>query len=168
MSEAAGPDAVPVAVARRLDQVCDRFEAAWKAAGGTVERPRIEDYLGDVPEPERAALVRELIVVEVEQRYRAGETLRLEDYRARFPMLPPHWLAGVLHCERAAEAMQDHPERTGPWQAGAAAALVEAPEQVGRYRVERILGQGGFGIVYLAYDEQLSRLVASRCRTPIW
>ncbi len=34
------------------------------------------------------------------------------------------------------------------------------PERVGRYQVERILGQGGFGLVYLARDEQLKRSVA--------
>jgi len=34
------------------------------------------------------------------------------------------------------------------------------PEHIGPYRVERLLGQGGFGRVYLAYDARLDRRVA--------
>jgi serine/threonine protein kinase/formylglycine-generating enzyme required for sulfatase activity len=34
------------------------------------------------------------------------------------------------------------------------------PERISRYRVEKLLGKGGFGVVYLAHDEQLQRAVA--------
>ncbi len=39
-------------------------------------------------------------------------------------------------------------------------------ECIGRYRVERVLGQGRFGLVYLAYDGQLERHVAVKTPHP--
>ena len=50
--------------------------------------------------------------------------------------------------------------------AGAPAPPGALPERLGPYRVEKELGAGGFGIVYLAYDPDLKRRVALKVLHP--
>ena len=64
MNASATPDAWSRSRAVRIDQACTRFEAAWKAG----QRPKIGDYLGEVPQAERSSLFCELLVVELQWR----------------------------------------------------------------------------------------------------
>jgi WD40 repeat protein len=92
----------PPSVVERVDNVCDRFEAAWQSAESTAHRPRIEDYLGDTPEPERSALLHELIALEIEYRRQAGEHPSTEEYYTRFPSIDVAQLTGVFATQASA------------------------------------------------------------------
>ena len=47
----AGDTSLPLSLEQRVDEVCLRYEAAWKAGG----RPRPEDFLEGIAGPERSA-----------------------------------------------------------------------------------------------------------------
>src|SRR5262249_39819735 len=104
------PDEVtlPPGLAERVDRVCDRFEAAWKAG----HRPRVEDYLIDTPEPERAALLRELVPLEMAYRLQQGDDPQTAEYRDRFVALDPAWIAKQI-AELATEELPGTPDHGG-------------------------------------------------------
>jgi serine/threonine protein kinase/formylglycine-generating enzyme required for sulfatase activity len=142
----------------RIDQICDAFEDAWIAG----RRPRIEDFLGDTPQPERAALLWDLLPVELAYRCQSSETLVVEDYLGRFPEhaeLIRAVFAEQLSAEGAKEGdSSKHQASTGPEENGQ--AEVDQPERLGRYRITGMLGRGSFGVVYRGYDDELRREVA--------
>src|SRR4051812_25073361 len=88
----AGDTSLLLSLEQRVDEVCLRYEQAWKAGG----RPRPEDFLERAVGPERWALLRELVALEVEYRRRRGEDPRPEEYQRRFPELPPDRIDDLL------------------------------------------------------------------------
>ncbi len=143
----------------RVDAVCQRFEVEWRAGS----EPRIEDFLPQADQPQRAALFRELLALELELRRDRGERLDPREYRTRFP---GHTAAieAVFGLEPAASS-------------DAAATSTVVPAQppltdvtashIGPYKRLRKIGEGGMGVVYLAEQETpIRRQVALKIIKP--
>jgi serine/threonine-protein kinase len=162
----------PISLLRHIERVCSRFEEAWKM--GT--RPRIEDYVGDTPEPGRSTLLRELIDLEIAYRQRAGEQPQSEEYRQRFRDLELMELehdrarSPDLDADRLAELLTEGADRNAK-----APATIDCPlretdvspgepsrqvRSLGDYELLEEIAHGGMGVVHKARQLSLNRLVA--------
>ena len=127
----AGPS-LAVDEARLLDRACDQFEAAWRAG----RRPDVGAAVADLPEPVRAAAVRELVQLDAFYRRRAGEEPAAADYSARFPDLDAGGLAAALAGEAG--------------EAGEAGGAGGTSTLIGPYKLLQVIGEGGMGSVWMA------------------
>lgn len=122
----------------QIDEICDEFEAAWRR----LQLPRMEGYLAR-SEPElRSSLLEELLRIDRHWRQQASDTgwMRSE-LNARFP--------------EAAEAVD------AIWAAGEGTpSLFSQQSSLGAFQQLERIGEGGFGIVFRAWDSRHRRTVA--------
>jgi eukaryotic-like serine/threonine-protein kinase len=149
---------------QRVDRACTRFEQAWRSG----PRPELRDYLAGTGD-ERIALFCELLKVELECRLKRGEQPAAEEYRQRFPDDEGPIAAAFedirsehAHPDEASGVRLTSPPGTPLYRGAAVAQPAPLPDSLERYRVERVLGHGAFGTVYLAEDRELNRFVAMK------
>lgn len=117
--------------------MCVDFERAWKAG----RPPVIEDYCPDDDSLAAQAQFQELLLLDLDYRRRAGESVRWEQYRERFP--------------RYSEIV------TGLWaETLPTDGQIVPPPEIPGYVVGEQLGRGGMGIVYRGWQTALKRPVA--------
>ena len=152
------------AAARRVDQTCDHFEAAWKAG----RRPRLDEYLNGVVEPERPALLRQLLLLDWDYRRRAGDDPRPSDYQTHFP-------GDVTLIEEVGREINESPDSTcvepaqlhaltNSWTGAAESRPGDDARCQGsgpdRYDLMQEVGHGGIGVVFRGRDRHLGRELA--------
>ena len=128
----------------RVDALCRQFETEWTHD----HRASLEAYYDRAEPSDRADLLPELVAIEVELLFRAGETPELPPYQDRFPDEAGR-IAVVF-----AEVVDDFTSQRR------SAGRVIIPEHLGDYRIVREIGRGAMGVVYEAEQRSLKGQVA--------
>ena len=138
-------DTTAGSIGGRIDLLCDRFEAAWKSG----QRPDIEEYLDGIAQRHRSKLLRELILLDVYYRDRAGEQPSKEEYEAKYSDTE----GVVTNIFHGADTVAFGESEQAP-------ASLEPATQLGDYELLEELGRGGMGVVFRARHKRADRIVA--------
>ncbi len=151
-----------------IDQICDRFEAAWKAG----QKPKLEEYLGNAPKAIRAGLEPHLRKVSAALQAAAPVAVTLERF--------VHCLtaSGLMSAADVASFEAALPPEGKPKDAETLARSLVKAGKLTKYQAQAVyqgkikglvfdeyvvldkIGEGGMGVVVKAQHRRMKRVVA--------
>ncbi len=144
---------------RDIDRCCDQFESDWSEG----RRPLIDSYLASVDTTAKDDYLKALLELEIELRRNAGEAPQRNEYVTRFKG-QEHIVVAVFRSVQAETSGEPdsslRPQETRADTAGGRKSVGKIPRDFGRYRIDRQIGRGAMGRVFLAEDTILGRPVA--------
>ncbi len=136
---------LPLGANQKIDSVCIDYEDCWMQGSP----PSVEHYVDCVEPAARPALVYELLRIDLAFGHMRRELLTEQAYHLRLPEF--------RDVVRAVFARKPDPSAIRRYEAG---------ESLGRFVIERELGRGAFGAVFLACDRRVNRMVAVKTIRP--
>ncbi len=172
------PRAIDPTLIRLVEELCREFEQRWRSG----VRPLLAEYLQRVDSSLHGELLRELIALDVDYRQKLGEPVTLDEYRQQFPeyvnQLEAAWRSIARHQTSDTQSdLASTQSRTADHEGVCESSWAAIPAAdgassqtltMGRYEVWQRLGEGAFGVVYLAHDPKLQRLVALKVPSHKW
>ena len=141
---------IPPLQVLELERACDQFEGEWRAG----RRPRVEDYLGETPEPRRSKLLRDLLTLDLAYRRLAGERPGPNDYRDR---LSSHGELIDSVFRFVAGGTDPDRESIARGQASSSSLRLTEAVAIGRYLVVARLDEGGQGQLFRVFHPGLRK-----------
>ncbi|MFM8475478.1 MAG: hypothetical protein ACKOEO_06735, partial [Planctomycetaceae bacterium] len=136
----------------RIDDVCSQYESIYRSGNA---QPQLEYALSNLAVEHRGDGLQRLVEVELEFRSKLLPPVTAAELLRKFPLyavLP----STLIHPARPGAAIA---------QPQAAVSTSPVPTKIDRYTVIRHLGQGAFGVVYLAEDPDTAQQVAIKVPT---